>query len=176
MKKNKSTISESRRKYLRNIKLNKIKIITTQILILIVIIAAWEILARMGKIDSFITSQPSRILKTFANLSSNNLLEHLKHIDKAEVTMGLRCGYMSPTPYVEFNSEVKEEDFKTYIEAVSNEAVSWDYIKKQMDETKGITYADKKILEENKAKILPNVGKENWLLRFRNMHKLNSHR
>lgn len=78
MKKNKSTISESRRKYLRNIKLNKIKIITTQILILIVIIAAWEILARMGKIDSFITSQPSRILKTFANLSSNNLLEHLR--------------------------------------------------------------------------------------------------
>lgn len=103
-----------------------------------------------------------------------NLLEHLKHIDKAEVTMGLRCGYMSPTPYVEFNNEVREEDFKTYIEAVSNEAVSWDYIKKQMDETKGITYADKKILEENKAKILPNVGKENWLLRFRNMHKLNS--
>lgn len=103
-----------------------------------------------------------------------NLLEHLKHIDKAEVTMGLRCGYMSPTPYVEFNNEFKEEDFKTYIEAVSNEAVSWDYIKKQMDETKGITYADNNILKENKVKSLPNVGRENWLLRFRNLHKFNS--
>ena len=77
MKKNQN-ISEDRKKYLRKIKIRKIEILVTQILIIIIFIALWEILARKGTIDSFITSQPSRIVKTFMNLSSNNLLEHLK--------------------------------------------------------------------------------------------------
>lgn len=70
-------ISEDRKKYLRKIKKEKIAIIFTQLLIVIVFIAGWEILANQGVIDSFITSQPSRILDTFLNLSSNGLLEHL---------------------------------------------------------------------------------------------------
>lgn len=70
-------ISEDRKKYLRKIKKEKIAIIVTQLLIVIVFIAGWEILANQGVIDSFITSQPSRILDTFLNLSSNGLLEHL---------------------------------------------------------------------------------------------------
>ena len=36
--------------------------------IVIAFIAVWEILARRGIIDSFIASQPSRIVKTFMNL------------------------------------------------------------------------------------------------------------
>lgn len=73
----KKNISEDRKKYLRKIKTNKIAVITTQIAIVIIFVALWEILARIGVIDSFIASQPSRIVKTFLNLSSNNLLEHL---------------------------------------------------------------------------------------------------
>lgn len=48
-----------------------------RIFILISLIALWEILARAGVIDSFIMSQPSRILKTLANLKDNGLLKHL---------------------------------------------------------------------------------------------------
>lgn len=51
----------------------------------------WEILANTGKIDSFITSQPSRIFKTFLDLSSNNLLEHLK-ITCIETLVGFLLG------------------------------------------------------------------------------------
>ena len=70
-------ISEDRKKYLRKIRLNKTLVFTTQIALVIGFIILWEILARFGIIDSFIASQPSRILKTFMNLSGNNLLEHL---------------------------------------------------------------------------------------------------
>lgn len=70
-------ISEDRKKYLRKIKKGKISVIITQLLILIIFIVGWEILANCGIIDSFITSQPSRILDTFLNLSSNDLLHHL---------------------------------------------------------------------------------------------------
>ena len=51
----------------------------------------WEILANTGKIDSFITSQPSRIFKTFLDLSSNNLLEHLR-ITCIETLVGFLLG------------------------------------------------------------------------------------
>ena len=92
MKKNKKEeLSEDRKKYLKKIKLRKIEILATQIFILVAFIALWEILARTGKIDSFITSQPSRILKTFFNLSSNNLLEHLR-ITWTETIIGFLSG------------------------------------------------------------------------------------
>lgn len=70
-------ISKDRKNYLRKILINKIAVIITQIGILVLFIIIWEVLANIGIIDSFIASQPSRILKTFMNLSSNGLLEHL---------------------------------------------------------------------------------------------------
>lgn len=70
-------ISIDRKKYLRKIKLNKLAVFLTQIGILALFIILWEALANLKVIDSFITSQPSRILKTFMNLSSNDLLKHL---------------------------------------------------------------------------------------------------
>ena len=89
--KNREAISQDRKKYLRKIKVNKIKILAVQIAILIIFIALWEILANTEKIDSFITSQPSRIFKTFLDLSSNNLLEHLR-ITCIETLVGFLLG------------------------------------------------------------------------------------
>lgn len=73
----KKSKSEERKRYLRKITLTKVSIFITQISLVILFIALWEILANKGIIDSFITSQPSRMLKTFMNLSQNGLLEHL---------------------------------------------------------------------------------------------------
>lgn len=69
--------SNERKKYLKKITITKVSVFITQITILILFIALWEMLANKGIIDSFITSQPSRMLKTFMNLSQNGLLEHL---------------------------------------------------------------------------------------------------
>lgn len=65
----KKAISKDRMVYLRKQKMNKVAILTVQIIIVIGFIFAWEILANIGIIDSFIASQPSRIVKTFLNLS-----------------------------------------------------------------------------------------------------------
>lgn len=69
--------SEERKKYLRKNTITKLSIIVTQITLVVLFIILWEVLANKGIIDSFITSQPSRMLKTFMNLSQNNLLEHM---------------------------------------------------------------------------------------------------
>lgn len=74
----KKSISIERKKYLNKIKREKFLVILTQIAIVLGIIVIWEVLANLKIIDSFITSQPSRILKTFMNLSSNDLLLHVK--------------------------------------------------------------------------------------------------
>lgn len=90
-KNNNENISKDRKKYIRKIKIRKLEILFTQITIIIAFIAIWEILANKGKIDSFIMSQPSRILKTFLNLTSDNLLEHLK-ITIIETLLGFSIG------------------------------------------------------------------------------------
>ncbi len=48
-----------------------------QIAVLIVFIAQWEITARLGLIDSFILSQPSRVWQTFLNMAQNDLFMHV---------------------------------------------------------------------------------------------------
>lgn len=89
-------ISEDRKKYLRKIKKEKLSIVLTQIFILIIFIIGWEILANKRIIDSFITSQPSRILNTFLNLSSNGLLHHLGvTLSETLIRIYLRCYFRS---------------------------------------------------------------------------------
>jgi len=66
-----------REMYLSKIKIKKYVILSIQIGLLAGLILLWEICANIGVIDSFITSQPSRIINTIINLSSNDLLMHL---------------------------------------------------------------------------------------------------
>lgn len=70
--------SKEHKKYLRKIKLNKILIHITQILILISFILLWEFLSKNEYINSFIYSSPSKIVETLKNLYlENNLFNHI---------------------------------------------------------------------------------------------------
>lgn len=84
-------ISVERKKYLKKQKNNKILVKVVQFSIVIGLIVLWEVLANKGIIDSFIMSKPSRIVKTFLNLSQNNLLEHIK-ITCLETLIGFLLG------------------------------------------------------------------------------------
>lgn len=93
---------------------------------------------------------PVAVLKNedgFLWIPQDNLAKHLENISNADVTIGYHCGYISPIPYVELGEEIKEEDFKNYIEAISNELVSWESIKQKMIDNNGVTYADRNIAE-----------------------------
>lgn len=91
MKNRERNISNDRKKYLSKKRTEKILIKVVQFSILIGIIVLWEVLANKGIIDSFIMSQPSRILKTLFNLSSNNLLEHIR-VTCVETLIGFLLG------------------------------------------------------------------------------------
>lgn len=70
-------ISAERLIYLKNKKRKKVLILLTQILFLVGFIFFWEYAANKEIIDSFITSQPSRILKTILNYKENQLFYHI---------------------------------------------------------------------------------------------------
>ena len=70
-------VSKERAAYLQRQKRKKRGIRIVQISIVVVIVAMWELLANLGIIDSFIMSQPSRMVKTLMNLGDNGLLTHL---------------------------------------------------------------------------------------------------
>lgn len=78
------------------------------------------------------------------------LATHLRNIDHADITNGHHCGYVSPIPYVEFNDVLTEQDFRLFIEAISNDIVNWDTIHSVMSNG-GVTYADTKILVSDNA-------------------------
>lgn len=98
-------------------------------------------------------------------IEQKNVLEHLKNIEKSEVTMGYRCGMMNPIPYIEYTDEIKEEDYKNFIDALENEVISWKKLKETGDNTSCIAYADPEIAKgEKKPEYMKKVGEENFTL------------
>ena len=91
MLRSKKEISTDRKLYLKNIRIKKFTILFFQIAILVGFIAIWEILGDLEIIDTFIMSQPSRILNTFMNLTSNDLLHHIA-VTSYETIVGFLIG------------------------------------------------------------------------------------
>ncbi len=82
-------------------------------------------------------------------VQQDNIFKQLENIEDAEVSVGYHCGYISPIPYMELDEEIEENVFKSYIEAISNELIEWDNIKKVMQKDNGVTYADPEIAKGN---------------------------
>lgn len=85
------------------------------------------------------------------------LSTHLDNIKNADITNGYHCGYISPIPYIEFNNVMTETDFRTFIEAISNDIINWDSICSVM-KNGGVTYADTKILVTDAVEEVPEVN------------------
>lgn len=89
-------LSKERLLYLKKEKNRKRMILIWQIGILVCFLAIWEISARIGLIDSFILSQPSRIWNTCINMAQNDLLKHIG-VTVYETLVGFTLGVVSGT-------------------------------------------------------------------------------
>jgi hypothetical protein len=85
------------------------------------------------------------------------LSTHLKYIKDADITNGHHCGYISPIPHIEFNDTMTEDDFRLFIEAISNDIINWDTIHSVM-KNGGVTYADTKILVRDEVEEVQQVN------------------
>ena len=105
------------------------------------------------------------------------LSTHLAYIDKADITCGHHCGYISTIPQFTFNDILKEEDFRLFIEAISNDIVGWARMKSLM-ESGGISYADPEVLtggavESMQAGNTKFITGSNLCVNLTNLEKLN---
>ena len=76
--KRKLNVSEEQQIYLDGIRREKIKVNCVRVLILVAFTALWEGCARLGVINDFIFSSPSRIVKCFVSMCMDDSL--LRHI------------------------------------------------------------------------------------------------
>jgi septum formation topological specificity factor MinE len=82
---------------------------------------------------------------------------HLKYLGDADFTNGLHCGYISPIPHIEFNGIVTESDFRLFIEAISNDILEWDKIRRLMNDG-GVTYANPQVFIEDTAQEVEEIN------------------
>lgn len=73
------------------------------------------------------------------------ILSHLLEIPNADYTNGLHCGYVSPIPQIPFCEDFTEDDFRSFIEAISNDIINWDNMRRLM-RSGGVTYASTEVL------------------------------
>ena len=74
----KDKVSKEHEIYLKKVKSTKRRIVITRILILAILIALWQIAASLKWIDPFLTSSPTRVIKSFVSLYEDGSL--FKHI------------------------------------------------------------------------------------------------
>lgn len=75
---------------------------------------------------------------------------HLANIEDAAITHGHHCGYVSPIPSLDFEDGYTQDQFKTYIEAVSNDIVDWPSIQR-INADGGVTYGSDEIMHNTQA-------------------------
>lgn len=80
------------KKYLKRLRLQKIKVIACQILILALFILIWQLLSDYKVINTFLCSSPKKVVQTIVNLyKSNDLLIHI-WITLKEILIGFLLG------------------------------------------------------------------------------------
>lgn len=78
-------------------------------------------------------------------VKQDTIRKHLESISKTDITVGDRCGVMSPIPYIEYNETLQEDDYKNFIDGISNEVISWENVNKTRVKDGFLKYADEDI-------------------------------
>lgn len=109
-----SSLSPEHQEFLKRVHIEKLRIRLTQLSILIISFGLWELCASLKIVDPFITSQPSRILKTIWTLYEQGVLFQHISITCLETIIGFVLGTLLGTIlaivlwWSEFISKVSE--------------------------------------------------------------------
>lgn len=82
---------------------------------------------------------------------------HIEQLKHADMTHGYHCGYISPIPHFRFNEHLSEDQFRIFIESISNDIINWTSIKEKMDDG-GVTYAKPDIVNNGSVKIVKEIN------------------
>lgn len=89
---NNRIMSEEHRSYLRKIRQRKLLVLSAQFFLLAALLAIWELFGDLKLIDPFITSQPSRIIRTLGNMYTEGKLFYHIWVSCYETIIGFLLG------------------------------------------------------------------------------------
>ncbi len=92
-----NSISPEQASYLRARKRYRLKVIISRILLLVGIVVLWEAAAELRLVDPFITSQPSRVVRTLLMLHQQGVLYRHVGITVFETVVGFTLGTIAGT-------------------------------------------------------------------------------
>jgi len=92
MKQGEKLLSNEHLVFLQNVRRDKRQVLLARLAILFFFVLGWELAGRWGVIDTFITSQPSRVLATIINLYQNGQLFYHIWVTTAENIVGFISG------------------------------------------------------------------------------------
>jgi hypothetical protein len=90
------------------------------------------------------------------------LSTHINNIKNVDMTHGHHCGYISPIPHLNFNDKLSENEFRVFIESISNDIINWNSIKEKMNDG-GITYADLDIINSEITEVVKEINKMKFI-------------
>lgn len=85
------------------------------------------------------------------------LSTHINNIKHADMTHGHHCGYISPIPHLAFDDKLSEDEFRIFIESISNDIINWDSIKEKMNDG-GVTYASLDIINSEIIEVVKEIN------------------
>ncbi len=86
-----NNISSTQHSYLRSLRNRQYRITAARILIFVVFLALWETAVRLGWIDGFIFSSPSRVANTFCSMWADGSIFRHVGITLAETLVSFGC-------------------------------------------------------------------------------------
>lgn len=89
--------NEEHGQYLKTLRLERLKILGTQISLLILLLILWEVCASYGIVDTFIFSQPSRVWQLITERAADGSLYHHTWITVMETVIGFCLGTLLGT-------------------------------------------------------------------------------
>ncbi|MDR2520073.1 MAG: ABC transporter permease [Eubacteriaceae bacterium] len=90
-------LSLEHKRYLKGLNRSKHRIIASQIILLIVLVAAWQASTDLGLVDSFITSSPKNVAQTFWKLLADDRLLYHAAVTVLETMYGFVVGTLAGT-------------------------------------------------------------------------------
>jgi hypothetical protein len=85
------------------------------------------------------------------------LSTHIENLKDCDMTHGRHCGYISPIPCLDFSGKLLEEEFRLFIESISNDIINWASIKEKMRDG-GVTYASLDIIESTEIEAVKEIN------------------
>ncbi|NLC77528.1 MAG: ABC transporter permease [Clostridia bacterium] len=89
--------SEEHGRYLKALRLEQLKVLATQIVLLVFLLIAWEVSARYGIVDTFIFSQPTRVWQLILERAADGSIYHHTWITLVETIIGFCLGTLFGT-------------------------------------------------------------------------------